>query len=70
MLLFNRTLLELNIGGNLFDDKTISKMKENICLVGLNENELNYSMIYVMMEYILKQNYLILHYEILFLYLN
>ena len=40
MLLFNRTLLELNIGGNLFDDKTISKMKENIGLFEMNENEL------------------------------
>ncbi len=41
MLLFNRTLLELNIGGNIFDDKTISKMKENIGLFELNEKELN-----------------------------
>ncbi len=41
MLLFNRNLLELNIGGNLFDDKTISKIKENIGLFEMNENELN-----------------------------
>lgn len=41
MLLFNRNLLELNIGGNLFDDKTISKIKENIGLFEMNEKELN-----------------------------
>ena len=40
MLLYNRHLLELNIGGNLFDDKTINKMKENIGLFEMNENEL------------------------------